>query len=159
MERVLAMKLSGAGLFMLLLAAGPAGAQNLDNLQTMVSAGGSCPVFSVGSERYSCSGFVYTKFRNGRVSFTFPMADTAISFSGGRDSQPSLDNYVLFVDAIRISAGRGEVRSAQASGRCRMNASDDGLVIHSLSCIAETDSREMRIEFRGDGKPVNRRSF
>ena len=153
------MKRSGAALVLFLLAAGPASAQGLDNMQTLVSASGSCPVFSVGSERYSCSGFIYTKFRNGRVSFTFPMADTAISFSGGRDSQPSLDNYVLFVDAIRISAGRGEVRSFQASGRCRMNASDDGLVIHSLSCIAETDSREMRIEFRGDGKPVNRRSF
>lgn len=153
------MRPSDVGLVAFLLAAAPANAQNLESLQTLVSGSGSCPVFSVGSQRYDCAGFIYTKFRNGRVSLTFPMADGAISFSGGRDSQPSLDNYVLFVDAIRISSGGGQVQSLQAGGRCRMNASEDGLVVHSVNCAAETDSRQMQVEFQGDGKPVTRRSF
>lgn len=152
------MKMSGAICVALALTATTASAQDPGNQGIAVS--GRCLTFSVASNHHNCNGFTYTKLSNGRMAFHFlPTVDVSISFSGGRDSRPSRDSYVLSIDAVIFSTGRDTVRSTEASGHCRMQTSDDGNIVHALSCMAQTATGPMQVEFRGDGKPAIRRAF
>ena len=58
-----------------------------------------------------------------------------ISFIGGRDKQDTLQDYVLFVDRVRMDA-EGQTRTEQAAGECHENMSDDGHHSAATRCSA-----------------------
>lgn len=136
----------------LLLAATPALAQ--ERGATIASIKGECTKFVVGGQNHDCSGVLYMTLPNGRVTFTVALPEGALTFSGGKDSQLSPTRYVLEIDTIRAGRKNGRSDAYKARGRCTMNLSSDGDIVHDLACSAHNGTEDVVLEFRGDGSRI-----
>lgn len=121
----------------------------------MASLKGECTKFVVSGKEYGCKGVLYMGLPNGRVTFTVAMPDGAMTFSGGKDSQLDPARYVLEVDTIRAGRKDGRSDGYDAKGRCTMNMSADGSVLHDLACTASNGLQDVVLEFRGDGSRLD----
>lgn len=136
----------------------PAVAQSMKDTVT-VFAKGSCTRFVVSGKSYPCQAVIYTQFTNGRIAWTVPMPNGALTLSGGRDSQLDPKRYVLQIDKIRAGRSDGSSDPYPAKGRCTANLSLDGVYLHSLSCRASNGLEDVVLEFKGDGSPVERKTL
>jgi hypothetical protein len=121
----------------------------------MASIKGECTKFVVSGQAYGCKGVLYMGLPNGRVTFTVAMPNGAMTFSGGKDSQLDPTRYVLEVDTIRAGRANGRSDGYKAKGRCTMNTSIDGSIVHDLSCEASNGLQDVVLEFKGDGSPLD----
>lgn len=109
---------------------------------------GDC-FLEVAGETTECRGmFAFQDPELGRVSFNVATELGALGFSGGKDFQPSLGQYILLVDSIVDGRG-GESARHSAQGRCDVSISDDGHTIHSLKCSAASPFGAARLSFSG----------
>ncbi len=90
-----------------------------------------------------------------RTRFLTPLADGGfVAFEGGKDMQPTTEQYVLVLDTV--TTGRHAVRgeelppsSFDAKGRCELVISVDGEQIKSMSCTGSTDAGDFILTFSG----------
>jgi hypothetical protein len=91
---------------------------------------------------------------NGKSEYSMDTTSGMIGFAGGKDFQPSANDYLLQVDGIvNISPDMTANRIA-ASGQCKMKQSTDGMVVYSVVCSANSEFGKARMHFVGDGKKV-----
>lgn len=122
---------------------------------TMVMQTGHCQTYSIAGENNDCQAMLYMMFyQTGRSAFNFATPNGALMLSGGRDSQLTLERYVLEIDTIRMTEN-DFTRNYDATGLCEMNVAADGSVVHTLVCSASTGLQDIEIVFRGDGSPVS----
>lgn len=145
----MALMLACATLFLV-----PAPAPAQERGTTIASIKGECTKFVVGGQKHGCSGVLYMTLPNGRVTFTVALPDGALTFSGGQDSQLSPTRYVLEIDTIRAGRKNGRSYAYKARGRCTMNLSSDGDIVHDLACSAHNGTEDVVLEFRGDGSKI-----
>ena len=138
------------------------GAKAADTTITIV--GGSCQSVEVASQQVACgspSSVVYSALPNGIVLFNVPLADGRVcGFVGDRDSQPKPEVYVLYLKRVRLARGSEGGTPIDVSGTCTVDVSTDGTLVHRILCDA-TDGQggKYRLDFRGDGRPVEVKHF
>jgi hypothetical protein len=130
-----------------------AAAQDIDPGAQLAAIDAPCKVSrarfvsSMGFVPFSCKGpGFYLHFpRNGRTAFMFNAVDmdkrlVVVVFSGGTDDQPTLNNYKLAVDHVRLtySPVGSEIQSFDAAGTCELSVNDAATQIDSLVCAAHT---------------------
>ncbi|MCB8819378.1 hypothetical protein [Microvirga rosea] len=135
--------------------ADPATAQKLDGVKVMMHAAGSCSQFSIGAAKFTCKGFVYSSHANGRIAFTVPTGQGAITLSGSKDSQLEPTTYTLMIDTVRAGF-QGGINNYDAKGSCTMRVSVDGKFVHSLKCRATNGIDSISLDFKGNGTPVEK---
>ena len=82
--------------------------------------------------------------------FQVPTTTGAVGFVGSSDLQPSMDQYILRLDYVYSrQAGLPDSQRLGAQGTCEANVSNDGEIVHSLSCRAQTDLGEFTLTFSG----------
>lgn len=125
--------------------------RKLDGLRTMTTTGGRCPVFRDGSAIYpsGCKAAIYAQFSNGRIAWTVPTPDGALTISGSRDQQPNPEQYMLVIDTVRRGDGQGRSVQAQARGQCTSIVSTDGAYLRTLDCNVVSDRGPVQIRFVG----------
>ena len=143
----------------LMMSAGNCAAQESLKGAIMVFAKGTCAHFTVSGQSYPCRAVIYTKFTNGRVAWQVPMPEGALMLAGGQDSQLDPTRYVLKIDKLRAGRSDGSSQPYPAKGTCTAKLSADGVYLYSLSCTATNDVEDVQVEFKGDGSPVDRKSF
>jgi hypothetical protein len=137
-------------------AGSPVLAQSLDGVEDMVVIGGSCPRFTVSGISYQCKTAVYSHHTNGRTALQFDTPHGAIMFSGGSDSQIDPRRYILNVDRIRAGHS-GRSQPYPAKGRCVVTLTDaSGDYVRSISCDAANGTERVKVEFRGNGKKIDK---
>jgi hypothetical protein len=133
----------------------PALAQ-MPGVRDMVVVSGSCPRFTVSGISYPCKAAVYSHHRNGRTALQFDTPSGAIMLSGGSDSQVDPRRYILNVDTVRV-AHSGQSRPYRARGRCVVTVTDaSGDYVRSISCAATNGTERIDVDFRGDGRKVEK---
>jgi hypothetical protein len=112
---------------------------------------GTCTV-RINGVSSRCTGllYMYTPSTH-RVNFSVGGAQT-VSFSGGRDSQPTIGSYGMQVDRMFLQERKAPVR---ASGSCKMMISQDGRIVYGLNCRSETSTGSYSVEFTGTAKAIN----
>src|SRR5215203_5342201 len=86
----------------------PTPSADTDAGTTLVSMTGRCDRFSIGTIELSCNKIAYMHVpKTGRTSFNIPHENGALGLSGGRDIQPTPENYVLSVDSVLNGKGDG----------------------------------------------------
>lgn len=110
---------------------------------------GECSLTTAG-KTVACDSLIYMHFKkNGRTNFGVVLGeDRMTSFSGGKDNQPKPTEYWLEVDRLLLGVG-SEVTEAPGKGRCDLNLSESGDVIHKLVCTATTKDGVVELKFSG----------
>jgi hypothetical protein len=88
-----------------------------------------------------------------RLSFSVTTPAAMLTFSGSKDSQDA-GHYSVEIDTI-ISLGKGESKDEASTGKCDIDISSDGGVVHTIACKATTSTRELDLDFKGDGRPIS----
>lgn len=125
---------------------------------TAVFIRGKCREFNVGGVQTPCKMIVYTNYNNGRIDFSIPNATGLIGFSGNHDIQPDLRHYILVVDSVLNERASG-TQNISANGRCMMNISPDGKIVHEVKCSVSSDIGSVTLDFIGNGQPVTIKHF
>jgi len=113
-----------------------ASAQDMSNVRHVVFAKGKCTykLTPVSQSFIPCNpSVVNTVYTHGRSSIHFTKEDAFFSFSGGRDRQPNLENYILQVDSVYFGMGGKEVR-APAEGECHIRLHKQGVRYREIRC-------------------------
>jgi hypothetical protein len=109
---------------------------------------------AVGGQTTAVTVVSYTTLPSDhRLSFSVSTPAAMITFSGSKDSQDA-DRYSVEIDTV-ISLGKGESKDEASTGKCDIDVSSDGGVVHAITCKATTLTREVDLDFKGDGRPMS----
>lgn len=123
-----------------ILCAGSASA-SADTDPIMHGVKGKCTVSRILGEPVGCvSQLVIMHLPSvGRTIFLIEVARSdgskiTVSFSGGKDEQPTLQDHTLDLDKVRMDTNGYEVTSA-ATGTCREHLNDNGSFSFGTNCL------------------------
>lgn len=123
------------------IAANKTNSQGSDEINTRIIYTGTCKAKFLNCDDFMpCDANVtYTVYQRGRSSFEFTAENENVifRFEGGRDKQPNLENYTLFIDTVKfgkIDNGRIDGNEAKAEGDCRMRMNKDASEFYSVKC-------------------------
>ncbi|SEE46774.1 hypothetical protein SAMN05444161_5858 [Rhizobiales bacterium GAS191] len=123
----------------------PLAAQGIDPNLSLKGFKGTCTVSRIGNEPVRCaSDILYSHFPSTRrTAFAINVAhmdgrETLLWMSGGKDSQPTLNEYRLQVDALRTTVSLNGKKISEdnlaARGQCVVLLNDKGTFVNNFSC-------------------------
>ena len=118
-------------------------------------AKGTCAQFTFAGKDYPCKLVVYNHLNNGRTLWQLLLPHGALMLAGGTDSQPDPTKYILQIDQLNVSTAGNGAKPAAAKGVCTSSLSADGKYLNALSCSVTSAKGDAKIEFKGDGTPVD----
>ena len=133
----------------------PAFAEDKMKGATIVIAKGTCVQFTFASKDYPCKAVIYTHFNNGRTLWQLPIPDGTLMLAGSTDSQPDPTKYILQIDQLDVTTVGNNAQPVVAKGVCTSSPSADGKYLNELSCSVTSAKGDAKIEFKGDGTPVD----
>ena len=124
-----------------------------------MSITGACAKVQISSRTALCTDpakLLYSASPNGIVMFTIILKNNVVvSFVGDRDSQPSPENYTLYLSRVRVANSPAAPSVVNVAGKCDANISKDATIFYGLVCKASSMRGDSYLlSFRGDGKPV-----
>lgn len=129
-------------------------------LRVMISASGTCGLLELAGRKVPCSyttGVIYSLLKNGRVLISIGVnKNKVLSFVGSKDSQPSPENYFLYLSRIDINTVA--VKSVvDVGGECHLIMSVSGKRWHSLDCTAQdANGANYILRYKFYDQPIDR---
>lgn len=90
-------------------------------------------------------------FKNGRVSFSIFPKTGMIIFSGGKDAQPTPDQYKLEIDFIGLPQPDEKTLKLRAKGYCTVKG--DVMKAAIIHCEADSEDKRYVFTFKSQGEP------
>jgi hypothetical protein len=142
-------------------------AQGARAFSAVVGVDGTCTRVLVAGEPQACaagaqshkSGVMFIT-QNGTSMVMVGLKDGRVmTFIGGKDSQPSPEEYWLYLSRMRI-VSRGTETIAAVAGVCIVKMTTDGKIWHNVNCTAKGEhGTEYAVDFVSNGHPVQQRTF
>jgi hypothetical protein len=123
----------------------PLAAQSIDPNMSIKGFKGTCTVSRIGGEPVRCtSDVLYSHYpATGRTAFAINVThmdgrETLLWMSGGKDSQPTLNDYRLSVDTLRTTVSLKGKKISEGSvgahGQCIALLNDKGTFVNNFTC-------------------------
>lgn len=96
---------------------------------------------------------VYVHGDNARTAFNIPVQGGLLGFWGGRDAQPDLEHYTLYLDSITQVQNGKLLPDVAATGVCTLLVNKDASRFLDLECKAVAAGKTLTLSFKDDGKP------
>jgi hypothetical protein len=96
---------------------------------------------------------VYVHGYNARTAFNIPVQGGLLGFWGGRDAQPDLEHYTLYLDSITLVQNGKLMPDTPATGVCTLLVNANASRFLDLECKAVAGGKTLTLSFKDDGKP------